>query len=297
MKRVRLEEADEFAAVLNGFDSGKSSRPAPPKGSRQDFWRNVAPDIIAYRETRERTRGPNGPKQNAGTQARRSYRHVILTFFARNKNLCTCSLSYSFGAPVGRPGTQDDDDGAGLDDLYQFGDNMFFPADDDDAPSDRAPRHPPPPPDAWTDGGVHDRFVENFLGAAANLSKRTRAALREKADTIEKWAATFTCPCCRGDVEPSGNDGSQRCIVTLVGLESMLNVHIPIGMCFVCKKKSHVSPINVGFFPSTLQQALDLTTVSRRSAVPPIWFSTQLLDWIVGSQVCALLEGQHVRLC
>lgn len=202
--------------------------------------------------------------------------------------------SPAYDAPFARIGTQDDGGDAGLDDIYHIGDGIFVPAEDDDAPSDRAPRRPPPDP--WTDGGVHDRLVENFLGSAATRSKRTLAALRGKADTIEQWAATFTCPCCRGVVKAAGEHSSGRCIVTLVGLEAALNVHISIGVCSVCKKTGHVSPTDVGYFPSTLKQALDLTTVPWRS-VPPIWFSTQLLDMILGLQVCAFLECDTRGLC
>lgn len=146
--------------------------------------------------------------------------------------------------------------------------------------SDRTAKRPAT--DRWT-AAIHDQFVDEHLAAASVRGDRTFAALRGKADSFEEWAAIHSCPCCREPVEDAGEgDSSRCCVVTLVSFEAMLNVHIPIGVCKFCQKESHASPITMGFFPSTLQQGLDLTTVPRGSA--PIWFDMQLLDTIVALQ-------------
>ena len=59
-------------------------------------------------------------------------------------------------------------------------------------------------------------------------------------------------------------------------------VHIPISTCRMCKTHSHVSPVSIGHFPSTLLQALDLSTAPHNSSL--IWFDMQLLDMIVTLQ-------------
>jgi hypothetical protein len=71
-------------------------------------------------------------------------------------------------------------------------------------------------------------------------------------------------------------------VVTVVSLETALNVHIPISTCSLCKTRSHVSPVSIGLFPSTLLQALDLSTAPHNSSL--IWFDMQLLDMIVTLQ-------------
>lgn len=130
--------------------------------------------------------------------------------------------------------------------------------------------------------GIHDRLVDEILASAASHQGRSHATLRQQADDVESWAAQHECPTCRRSISATPDaDGSRR-VLTLVSLSSALNVHIPISTCTHCKTKSHVSPVAVGFFPSTLQQALDLSTAPQNSSL--IWFDMHLLETIVNLQ-------------
>jgi hypothetical protein len=129
---------------------------------------------------------------------------------------------------------------------------------------------------------IHDGFVKEVLASAAEQQERSEAALRARADRVEAWAAHHHCPQCHHPLSATAAGSNNRRVVTLVSLETALNVHIPISTCRMCKTHSHVSPVSIGHFPSTLLQALDLSTAPHNSSL--IWFDMQLLDMIVTLQ-------------
>lgn len=86
------------------------------------------------------------------------------------------------------------------------------------------------------------------------------------------------------------NSNGDRRVVTLVSLDSALNVHVPFTSCPACLTPCHVSPLGAcfgrrrwaGFFPATLNQALKLWTAPTTSSM--VWFDMQLLDTIISLQ-------------
>lgn len=113
---------------------------------------------------------------------------------------------------------------------------------------------------------MHNRPVHEYFAEHRAQQERAAAALRAHADNLDRLCRSTQCPSCfTSNFEPARRDSR---VVTFVSFFYGVNVVVAIEYCIRCQKHTHCSPHKLGFFfPSTLIQALDLTTAPKN---PPL---------------------------
>lgn len=86
---------------------------------------------------------------------------------------------------------------------------------------------------------------------------------------------------------------SESRIVTLLSVGTAVRIRVGMFKCWRCDRQCHCTPLSLGYFPSTLDRAVDLTKGSAKSS--PLWFGLDFLQNLATLQV--RVARHSVKIC
>lgn len=128
----------------------------------------------------------------------------------------------------------------------------------------------------------HDTLIDAYIASHEVQQIQAAAALRDTAGALEQQCVVRHCPSCLRPADRALPRRTSR-VVTLVSVFFAVNVTVPVEYCSECKDYFNISPLSLGYFPSTLKQALDLATAP--ADLPVLWFDLELLRVLGSLQV------------
>ena len=131
---------------------------------------------------------------------------------------------------------------------------------------------------------MHDEFLAAYLAGFARRQRRDGLRRQNMADELEDACFKFgkrctgcLSSCCVTDT------AVRRVAVTVVSVFSAVSLEVPVFYCSSCRAYTHVSPLELGYFPGTFDHAVRLQ--KARAGRPVIWFDIELLRIIASLQV------------